>query len=190
MCAQAKAQRRGLRTRAPVALLAEADDTPRVPYHSYVLVTEAVKAHVDVFDDDDHDDTSSDEGDAVKMEIRYISPVAGRALGTIPVPRFDLSKLKPFQVMFVDNKDYEQPVRGGRQTSFILYDVCSTAKFKVDIFKKTENGAALREMLSMNGVNKLHYSCLVYSDGCESMRHVEIAAVTMGLQHAYVKVLQ
>ena len=88
--------------------------------------------------------------------------------------------------MFVDNKDYEQAVRGGRQTSFILYDVCSTAKFKIDVFKKTENGVALREILSMNGVHKLPYSCLVYSDGCGSMRHVEIAAVTMGLQHAYI----
>ena len=33
---------------------------------------------------------------------------------------------------------------------------------------------------------KLPYSGLVYSDGCGSMRHVEIAAVTMGLQHAYL----
>ena len=67
-----------------------------------------------------------------------------------------------------------------------LYDVCSTAKFKIDVFKKTENGVALREILSMNGVHKLPYSCLVYSDGCGSMRHVKIAAVTMGLQHAYI----
>ena len=62
----------------------------------------------------------------------------------------------------------------------------STAKFKVDLFKKTENGTELRDILSMNGVHKLSYSCLVYFDGCESMRHVDIAAVTMGLQHAYV----
>ena len=49
------------------------------------------------------------------------------------------------------------------------YDVCSTAKFKIDIFKKIDNGVALREMLSMNGVHKLPYSCLVYSDGCGSI---------------------
>ena len=119
VCAQAKAQMRELRTHAPVALLAEADDTPGVLYCAYVLVTEAVEARVDVFDDDDHDDTSSDEGDAAKLEIRYLSPVAGRALGTIPVPRFNLDKLKPFQVMFVDNKDYEQPVGGGGAFLFI-----------------------------------------------------------------------
>ena len=62
----------------------------------------------------------------------------------------------------------------------------STAKFKVDLFKKTENGTLLRDTLSKNGVHKLPYSCLVYSDGCGPMRHAEIAAVTMGLQHAYV----
>ena len=39
--------------------------------------------------------------------IEYISPVAGRALGEQPVPRFDLNKLRPFEVMFVDNKEYE-----------------------------------------------------------------------------------
>ena len=72
-------------------------------------------------------DTSSNEGDESKLEIRYVSPVAGRALGAVPVPRFDLTKIRPFEVMFVDNKDYEQAVRGGRQTTFILYDVCSTA---------------------------------------------------------------
>ena len=131
VCAQAKAQRRGLRTHASMALLAEANDTPGVIYRAYGLVTEVVQAHVDVFDDDDNDDTSSDEGDASKLEIRYLSPVAGRALGAVPVPRFDLTKIRPFEVMFVDNKDYEQAVRGGRQTSFILYDVCSTAKFKI-----------------------------------------------------------
>ena len=62
VCAQAKAQRRGRRTqcRASVALLAKADDTPGVLYRAYVLVTEVIEAHVDVFDDDDHDVTSSD----------------------------------------------------------------------------------------------------------------------------------
>ena len=129
VCAQAKAQRRGLHQHAPLALLADANDTPGVMYQAYVLVTEVVQAHVDVYDDDDNDDTSSDEGDESKLETHYVSPVVGRALGAVPVPRFDLAKIRPFEVMFVDNKDYEQAVRGGRQTTFIVYDVCSTAKF-------------------------------------------------------------
>ena len=68
----------------------------------------------------------------------------------------------------------------------ILYDVASTGKFKVVLFKKTVNGVALRKIASQNGVHKLPYRCTVYSDGCGSMVHVEIAAVTMGLQHAYI----
>ena len=88
--------------------------------------------------------------------------------------------------MFVDNKDYENRVRGGRQTSLLLYDLASTAKFKVDIFKKTENGMALREMIALNGVHKLPYKCTVYSDGCGSMVHVEIASALMGLNHAFI----
>ena len=45
---------------------------------------------------------------------------------------------------------------------------------------------AARGILQSHGVHKLPYSCLVYSDGCGPMQHVEIAAVTMGLQHAYI----
>ena len=88
--------------------------------------------------------------------------------------------------MFVDNKDYKQAVHESHQTTFILYDVRSTTKFKVNIFRKTDNGVALCEILAMNGVHKLPYSCLVHSDGCGSMQHVEVIAVTMGLHHAYI----
>ena len=141
VCAQAKAQRRGLCTHAKAALLVEDDPkaelqefaehrAPGMLYCAYVLVTEAIEACDEVFDDDDHDDTSSDEDDETKLEIRYLPPVTGRALGTMTVPRFDIDALRPFEVMFVDNKDYEQLVHGGRQTTFILYDVKSTAKFK------------------------------------------------------------
>mgnify|MGYP001488037148 CR=1 FL=1 len=38
----------------------------------------------------------------------------------------------------------------------------------------------------MLGCHKLPYKCTVYSDGCGSMVHVEIAAVMMGLDHAYI----
>lgn len=33
--------------------------------------------------------------------------------------RFELDELKPFEIMFCDNKDYEQPARGGKQITFI-----------------------------------------------------------------------
>lgn len=102
------------------------------------------------------------------------------------VPRFDLEKLRPFEIMFADNKDYEQKVRGGKQIAFILYDLASTAKFKVDLMSKADNGVAFRKIVALNGVHKLPYHCTIYTDGCGSMVHVEIAATLMGLNHAYI----
>ena len=89
-----------------------------------------------IFDDDNDADSSDDENTESKLEITYLSPVVGRALGVQPVPRFNIDLIRPFEVMFVDNKDYENRVRGGRQTALLLYDLASTAKFKVDIFRK------------------------------------------------------
>ena len=88
--------------------------------------------------------------------------------------------------MFADNKDYEMSVRGGRQVAFVLYDVKSTAKFKVDLFKKSDNGLAFRKIVALNGIHKLPCHCMIYTDGCGSMAHVELAAITCGLNHAYV----
>ena len=49
-----------------------------------------------------------DDDDASLMEASYDldfkAPVAGRALGIQPVPRFDILVLRPFEVMFCDNK--------------------------------------------------------------------------------------
>ena len=103
-----------------------------------------------------------------------------------PVPRFDLDEIRPFEVVFVDNKDYEQQVRGGRQMALLMYDLKSTAKFKVDISSKDNNGVAFRELVALNGIHKLPYACRVYSDGCGSMVHVEVAAALMGIDHAYI----
>lgn len=182
-CAQAKSQRRGLHTHNTAIVPVDAEVPVGAAYQLLVLVAQS---HVDIYDDDDHDDTSSDEDDENKLEIHYLSPTTGRALGTQPVPRFDLDKLRPFEVMFVDNKDYEHDVRGGWKYTLGLVCIKSTARFKVDIVKKTENGLAFRRMAVLNGVQKLPYHCRVYSDGCGSMMHVEVAAVMLGIDHAYI----
>jgi hypothetical protein len=36
------------------------------------------------------------------------------------------------------------------------------------------------------GVHKLDYPCRVFTDGCGSMAHVELAASLMGIDHQYV----
>ena len=86
VCAQAKAQRHRLHQHALLVLLAAAKDTPGVMYQAYVLVTKVVHAHVEVYDDDNNNDTSSNEGNESKLEIQYVFAVAIRALGAVIVP--------------------------------------------------------------------------------------------------------
>ena len=163
VCAQIKAKRKGLS-------------------HGHKVLAGYVPTEQDYQDDNDNDELTDDELE----EFEYVAPVVGRSLGTQSVPRFNLDELRPFEVMFADNKDYEMSVRGGRQVAFVLYDVKSTAKFKVDLFKKSDNGLAFRKIVALNGIHKLPYHCMIYTDGCGSMAHVELAAITCGLNHAYV----
>jgi hypothetical protein len=192
ICAKIKARRRGLKRRVFAVWSANCmaemirgreQDWYNTAAASYVLVLPGREPHDAVYDDDDELDAEEPEQ---RLEIEYISPVAGRSLGEQPVPRFDIDKLRPFEVMFVDNKDYEQAVRGGRQTAFILYDLKTTAKFKVDTTTKADNGYCFQSIMAMNGVHKLPYHCLVISDGCGSMVHVEAAACLAGLNHQYI----
>ena len=67
--------------------------------------------------------------------------IAGRRLGVQAVPRFDMCKLRPFEVMFADNKDYPCYVRGGYKTTFLFVDYKTRAKYKVGLRNKTENGS-------------------------------------------------
>ena len=90
--------------------------------------------------------------------------------------------------MFVDNKDFPCLVRGGTNAAFVLvcYKTRAKAKFKVDITTKKHNGKAFRRLMALNGVHLLPYHCRVWSDGCGSMVHVVEAAVSLGIDHAYV----
>lgn len=166
ICAQIKAKRRGLKHKVHICLNLE----------------DAAPAESD-FEDDNSDDA---EDVSPVVELEYTAPVAGRALGIQPVPRFDVSTLRPFEIMFADNKDYEMPVRGGRQTTLALFDMCSSAKFCYDLFTKSENGTAIRHILVTNGVHNLPYKCRLYTDGCGSMVHAELAAIALGVDHCYV----
>ena len=90
--------------------------------------------------DSEDDATTDDEAEDIDEEELDFNPAtAGRDLGLQKVPRFDLEKLRPFEVMFVDNKDYDDPVRGDYKTSLVFIDLKSQAKFKVDQRSKKEN---------------------------------------------------
>ena len=89
--------------------------------------------HVPGFDDSD--DEGAPDGSSIQdyEEVEYTTEVPGRSLGEQPIPRYDLSKLRPFEIMFADNKDYPVTVRGDKQTAFVLICYKSQAKFKMDL---------------------------------------------------------
>jgi site-specific DNA-cytosine methylase len=166
VCARTKAQSMPLRQKAVQPALS-------MPVHN----------SDPVFDDTDNSGgESSDDFD----DDEYVSPVAGRRLGIQPVPRFDLEALKPYEVMFVDNKDFPCAVRGGAITALVFICHKTRIKQKVDLSSKKHNGTALRRIVSQHGVHKLPYRCRVYSDGCGSMKHVELMCERFGIDHQYI----
>lgn len=134
---------------------------------------------------DDSDEDGAPEDNDELEEVLFEADVAGRTLGEQLVPRYDLSKLRPFEVMFADNKEYPCKVRGGKQHAFVLIDYYSQAKCKIDVATKTHNGKAFLRIMAMNGVHKLPYQCHIWTDRCGSMAHVRNAATRADIDHAY-----
>jgi hypothetical protein len=188
-CAIARARGFGLKQRtlnATVNLLQHLDsqDMQLICAHAPRLVLLGALDPHPVFTDDSA--ALDDEDDPPFVEFDYKAPVAGRQLGVQPVPRFQLYKLRKFEVMFADNKDFPCPVRGGHLTCFLLVCYKTRMKAKVDLHSKTENGVAFQRIVALHGVHKLDYSCRVWTDGCGSMNLVKAAASRAGLDHAFV----
>ena len=95
-------------------------------------------------------------------------------------------KLQPFKLMFIDNKDYDFPIRGGAKMAMIFIDYKTRFKTKLDLTLKVNNGNAFAQIVSMTGAHNLDYPCRVLSDGCGSMAHVKTMATRMGIDHAYI----
>ena len=135
---------------------------------------------------DPSDDSELVLDDPAVMDLEYEAPVAGRRLGVQSVPRFQLYTLRPFEVMFVDNKDFPCAITGGCLQAFIFICYKTSMKAKIDINRKTENGKAFLRIVARHGIPKLEYPCRVWSDGCGSMVHVEHSASRVGIDHAYI----
>ena len=138
-----------------------------------------------IYNEDEDPDNGSDADDPNADELDYVAPVAGRMYGVQNVPRFDLDVLRPFEAMFADNKDFPCTVRGGAKSAFIFIDYKTRIKYKIDVTSKKNNGQAFRRIMAKFGVHKLNYPCRVFTDGCGSMAHVELAACLMGVDHQY-----
>ena len=115
-------------------------------------------------------------------EIEYQAEEFGRVYSK-GIPKHDISTLRPFEIVFCDNKDYDCPQRGGHTTALVFVCLKTLAKHKVDLVRKVDNGRAAQQYFVMNGMHKLPYKCTVYSDGCGSMAHVAAAAIRMGIDH-------
>ncbi len=147
--------------------------------------TQVMLANDSLYDDPDENDADDLNGDNFP-NTEYKAAVAGRQLGIMSVPRVDLHTIRPFELMFCDNKDYPCPVRGDWSTTFIVIDYLTRAKFKCDIRSKTHNGKAFERVIALNGIHKLPYACRIMSDGCGSMAHVATTASQFGIDHQYI----
>ena len=137
-----------------------------------------------VFDDDNELDPLDSEPE--DEELEYISPNIGRELGEQQVPRFDIDKLRPFEAVFVDNKDFPCKVRGGATTCRVFIDYKTRTKHKVDLRSKAQNDTAFKKIGAREGMHKLPYSCRVYTDGCGSMNLVRDTAISLGIDHQFI----
>ena len=148
------------------------DDTP-IPMNNVELKEEY----------SDEEDFDIDRTETIDYEWK--APTAGRT-SEGKLPRFDLDKLKPFEVMFADEKSYDVTQRGGWTTSFVLTDIKSDAWFKVDETAKTDHPNSLHQIIVQNGVHLLDYPRILYTDGCGSMRPVRDKAILMGINHHFI----
>ena len=97
-----------------------------------------------VFDDDNELDPYESEPEDVDFE--YVTQIAGRELGEQGIPRFVLQKLRPFEAVFVDNKDCPCAVRGGATTTLLFVDYKTRTKHKVDLKAKTQMARPFRRL--------------------------------------------
>ena len=176
-CQEANARRRGLRQKPVNTSIAGQLSDMLQTKHSIIPPLEDA--------DDEWEHSESEDDDEPMEEFEYTATVAGSS-STAPVPRFDLDKLRPFEVMFCDNKRYDTEQRGGRNTAFLVVDVKTNLYAVYDLNTKKQNGAAFSRFVAAHGIHKLPYSSTIISDGCGSMHLVAGAAIRLGIHHKFV----
>ena len=88
----------------------------------------------------DYEDAPTDEPD----HSDWVAAVRGRATEAKP-SRFNIGQLKPWEVMFADEKEFPTPQRGGTKTSFILLEMASDGWFFKAETSKTQHGDSFRK---------------------------------------------
>ena len=130
------------------------------------------------------DEDSDDEGHEHEEDddFEYTAEVAGRELIQKP-PRLDIPGLRPFEIMFVDEKDYDEIQRGGAKSALLMVDARTDWWDKEDQATKKDMGVSFRKIVVRNGIHKLDYQCTVYCDGDGAMNHLKREAIKMGINY-------
>ena len=136
-------------------------------------------------EDSEESDFESEPTQGPMVDNAWEAAVRGRSHESKP-PRFDIENLRPWEVMFADEKEFDSIQRGGYKTSFILLELKSDGWFFRKEFTKTQHGTSFRSIMVENGVQNLPYDRVVYTDGCGSMMHVKDMAINLGINHIYI----
>jgi len=104
--------------------------------------------------------------------------------------RFDIDKLRPGEVVFVDCKPYPVKVKGGDVSCFFAIDAKTLRECVVDVRSKRAAGLAVQQVIVHWGMHQLahEYQCTIFSDGCGSMQHVEKMCYQMGIDYVPIPV--
>ena len=121
-------------------------------------------------------DSSSDSSE----EDEVIYPQRGDFnVKRVPVkktPRHDPSKLRPWEVFYIDNKSFnamDPDAPKMKHQTLIMIDVATLAIRIKQVDRKADNGKAFEALLAQEGISNLPYKCTVYADGCGSMKIIQ-----------------
>ena len=96
-------------------------------------------------------------------------------------PRWDLSSMPPWSLIFVDEISFDFHVKGKRQHALLAYDLV-TGGVRVKLsHKKSEHGLELDRIITNESLDKRDYKVTIVSDNCGSMNLVRDAALKRGL---------
>ena len=68
-----------------------------------------------------------------------------------------MAELRPFEVMFADEKEYDCLQRGGVKTTLMIYDMASDGWFIFDEYRKTDHGDWFRAMVAEHQIQLLRW---------------------------------
>ena len=96
----------------------------------------------------------------------------------------DYDKLRPSELLFADEIEFEQfKVKGKKPSMLLVYDAMTGGiRVKAENSKR-EHGEWFREMAIQEAWNKRGHKVTVSSDGCGSMTYLRDAALDLGIDH-------